>query len=427
MTLPLTYKILTSRGKWITLEESLMGPVTYSGDDLSLNDSSTYLTIMVGNDFFSDVLSVTLDPTYTSAVRQFRASNEGSYTSLHTTNFSNVFLDQRGSTDLNDTSFSIDSAKYATLYTSDRNDTITIDGAFLGEDYKSYFKVISAGGDDDVIISSTSAYARAYVHLGEGDNTLNMTDFSGRYTKIYSGGGIDDIQTGSSIDKVIIHGGSNYVSTGDGNDRIVIYDGDESAVYGGDGNDVIINWSSTSSGGYGGDGNDRLYGNGSLAGEDGNDRLYGNGYLSGGAGDDKLIGLNGDDILDGGIGNDYLKAGAGDDYLYGDLGYDILIGGAGADQFTLVPDDTAIDYFRDFNANEDILQVAVLLPFFDPVNEAITDFLRITTEGRSTFVQFDADGANNGENFVSIAKVNGLKGHDIQELFDSGHIATELP
>ncbi|RUS59631.1 hypothetical protein EGN72_13075 [Pseudorhodobacter sp. E13] len=96
----------------------------------------------------------------------------------------------------------------------------------------------------------------------------------------------------------------------------------------------------------GGAGNDTIYGDGgndSLLGGADNDLLYGgtgNDTLFGGTGNDTLYGddssdsLNGDDgtdLLYGGAGNDTLNGGAGADTLYGDDGNDSLRGDADND------------------------------------------------------------------------------------------------
>ena len=75
-----------------------------------------------------------------------------------------------------------------------------------------------------------------------------------------------------------------------------------------------------------------LEGNDEIQGSDGNDLISGN------QGNDSLFGLDGDDWLRGGKGDDIVTGGLGDDYLIGDYGADILTGGAGADSFILRTD-----------------------------------------------------------------------------------------
>jgi subtilisin-like proprotein convertase family protein len=71
---------------------------------------------------------------------------------------------------------------------------------------------------------------------------------------------------------------------------------------------------------------------------DGNDVLTGNGVanrLLGMRGNDTMNGDAGADTLEGGAGADSLQGGDGNDVLLGGEGNDVLIGGAGADQLTL--------------------------------------------------------------------------------------------
>jgi len=80
----------------------------------------------------------------------------------------------------------------------------------------------------------------------------------------------------------------------------------------------------------------------------GNDKLNGGtgiDILCGGAGTDTLSGGNGDDTLDGGDDNDILQGGSGNDILRGGNGNDTLTGGMGADFFSGGPgSNTATDF-----------------------------------------------------------------------------------
>jgi Ca2+-binding RTX toxin-like protein len=88
----------------------------------------------------------------------------------------------------------------------------------------------------------------------------------------------------------------------------------------------------------GGLGGDQLYGDegeDNLAGEDGNDLLVGGGakdLLAGGIGDDTLRGEAGEDVLSGGEGVDVLYGGDDDDLIGGEAGNDWLYGESGNDQ-----------------------------------------------------------------------------------------------
>jgi Ca2+-binding RTX toxin-like protein len=89
-----------------------------------------------------------------------------------------------------------------------------------------------------------------------------------------------------------------------------------------------------------------------LLGLGGNDTINGgngNDTLDGGNGNDTLDGGNGDDILIGGAGNDRISGGNGADVIRGGAGDDILTGGNGADRFVFEANagtDTITDFRR---------------------------------------------------------------------------------
>ncbi|MES0870784.1 DUF5801 repeats-in-toxin domain-containing protein [Pseudovibrio sp. SCP19] len=185
-----------------------------------------------------------------------------------------------------------------------------------------------------------------------------------------------------------------------------------------------------------------------LIGGDGNDYLYGQDYndvLFGGGGDDRLRGYNGDDVLFGGSGrdnlyghsgDDVLNGGRGSDRLYGGSGDNILNGGAGADYLesysgdnsdTFVFDtlDYSVDEIVGFDhttydgepADEtDQLDISALLDdaFGDHGGSVDADeasnYVKIVhnnSNGSDLFV--DTDGADNGENWVKVAQLNGVR------------------
>lgn len=111
-----------------------------------------------------------------------------------------------------------------------------------------------------------------------------------------------------------------------------------------------------------------------LAGDDRLDGGLGDDTLDGGAGDDRLIGNQGDDALRGGAGDDFLDGRGGDDTLDGGAGNDTLIGRAGNDTFVFA-DDGGIDEIRDFNANNekiDLRKVGAIADFTALVNTHLT-------------------------------------------------------
>jgi Ca2+-binding RTX toxin-like protein len=146
--------------------------------------------------------------------------------------------------------------------------------------------------------------------------------------------------------------------------------------------------------------------------------------------------LDSTDFLYGGTGNDKIEGGAGDDFIYGDAGDDILIGGAGADLivggegsdifvFTR-SQNSSIDKIIDFQAKQDKIDVSDLLFQFDPVTDAIEQFVyfRATKDGAHLMVHMD--GTDHSATALTLAHFNGLDMADnkdlVKNLFQSGQL-----
>lgn len=131
----------------------------------------------------------------------------------------------------------------------------------------------------------------------------------------------------------------------------------------------------------------------------------------GGDGDDTIMGNALANKLWSNGGSDVLKGGDGDDALYGGAGADLLYGGAGGDTFVFTLDayDGTIDVIADYSiVEDDKMDISGLLQDYDPVNDAITDFVQITTSGSDSVLSVDIDGG--GDNFVRIATLTGITG-----------------
>lgn len=185
---------------------------------------------------------------------------------------------------------------------------------------------------------------------------------------------------------------------------------------------------------HGADGNDKLHASESgtlLSGGEGNDRLYGHDAMDGlygYHGNDWLYGQAGNDALSGGEGNDKLYGGSGDDILYGGSGIDKLYGEDGADTFGFWYMTDGVDKIYDFDESEgDKLDISsILSPAYDPVTDAITDFVKITQRGNKTILWLDEDGG--GDNFKQIARLFDANiTTDVDALEESGTLVVELP
>lgn len=149
---------------------------------------------------------------------------------------------------------------------------------------------------------------------------------------------------------------------------------------------------------------------------DNDDILYGLG------GNDTLYSEEGNDTLYGGDGDDWLQADHGNDILYGGDGVDSLYGQWGADIFAF-EGATAfnnVDIIGDLNQSDgDAIDISDVLIGYDPLTDAITDFVQITDSGSNSILSVDADGG--ADNFVQIAQINGITGlTDEQALVNNG-------
>ncbi|MFN7113323.1 MAG: Ig-like domain-containing protein [Alphaproteobacteria bacterium] len=273
---------------------------------------------------------------------------------------------------------------------------------------------------------------------GAGNDRLEGS--SGNDTYIYSSG-LDYIIDTSGSDRLKITGGItiNDISTFKVGDdaRIVISEGqDEVTIYrqnhSGSGYRVEViefddgfvadltthlNWI------WGTSDDNTITGtsvNDTIIGKDGNDNI------NGGAGADNIHGGAGNDIIRGGAGSDLLHGGDGDDILYGDAGADTIFGGAGADIFRFEASTaySGVDIIKDFNITEgDVLDIAdVLDGIYDPMNDVLTDFVKLSQSGNDTIVSIDRDGAGTGYGWAQIAVLQGVVHTDADALVTSNNL-----
>ena len=262
-----------------------------------------------------------------------------------------------------------------------------------------------------VYISETGDFSYAPMSGNTGSDSFSYSVQDGH-------GGMDN----ATVTIEVAAAGAYY---GDNNNNIIM--GSGSNIYGLDGNDIILGTSSNDRL-YGGNGNDLVTsgdGNDLVLGNDGTDALYG------GKGNDILIGgdivllkmasgtsfynvnaLDGADTLYGGEGNDILVGGKGADTLYGD---------SGADTFMLLSMNDAGDNIADFRISEgDSLDISALIESYDPLTQAISDFVSLTQDQGSTIVSVDADGG--GDNFQQVATLSNSGSLDLNDLVSRGNL-----
>lgn len=146
--------------------------------------------------------------------------------------------------------------------------------------------------------------------------------------------------------------------------------------------------------------------------------------------EDRIIiepGIDDDDILDGGAGNDTLYGGFGNDLLIFGRGADDLYGGAGRDIFAANFIDNQVDQIFDFEtgANGDILNLTDILVEFDPLADAINDFLRLTHDGANDRLLVNADGDVGGAFTHILTFEGGLGGLDLAALLAGGNLVLD--
>lgn len=128
----------------------------------------------------------------------------------------------------------------------------------------------------------------------------------------------------------------------------------------------------------------------------------------------------GNDVIYGGDGDDLIFGQEGDDVIYGGSGNNTIYGGSGADTFVFMDGKQGVDTIKDFNAAEgDVLDISNILSGFDPLAEALTDYVNVNHVGGDTVVQIDVSGT--GANFQTIAILEGVS-VDLDTLTTNGNL-----
>lgn len=138
----------------------------------------------------------------------------------------------------------------------------------------------------------------------------------------------------------------------------------------------------------------------------------GNDTITAGGGNDDVHAGDGDDDVSGQAGNDLLHGGTGNDILYGGDGLDTLYGGEGDDTFVF---ETAsafnnVDVVKDFSLADDALDISDILSGYDPMTDALTDWVEFTNSGSDTIVKVDRDGDGSTYSLAQIATLTGVTG-----------------
>src|SRR5690606_38010065 len=85
--------------------------------------------------------------------------------------------------------------------------------------------------------------------------------------------------------------------------------------------------------------------------------------------------------------DDVIESGSGSNTLYGGLGADTFV-------FTQESASGSLDYIKDFNIPQgDKIDISDLLSGYDPLQDAIADFIKLTQSGSHTTLAIDLDGS----------------------------------
>lgn len=118
--------------------------------------------------------------------------------------------------------------------------------------------------------------------------------------------------------------------------------------------------------------------------------------------------------------NDTLYGGSGNDTLIGGAGNDVLYGGDGSDIFTFTEKDFSFDHIKDFfaGAGGDMLDISEILEGYDPLTDAIADFVKVTNGGKTLQIN---DSGTAGEEFRTVAVFDNSIG-SLDDLVHNGNL-----
>ncbi len=79
------------------------------------------------------------------------------------------------------------------------------------------------------------------------------------------------------------------------------------------------------------------------------------------------------------------------------------------------------DTIMDFSTREgDVLDISALLEGYDPVSDAIADFIQVTQSRGQTTLSVDVNGG--GDHYTEVASLVGVKNIDLDTMIDHGNL-----
>lgn len=112
-------------------------------------------------------------------------------------------------------------------------------------------------------------------------------------------------------------------------------------------------------------------------------------------------GINGTDTAE------VLQGTSLDDVVYSAGGDDDLFGGDGKDVFVFLKIDDGHDTIKDFNGGEDSIDLSKLLDEYNPLDDAISDFVYTSHDNGDTTISVDVNGTGDQGNAVDVVTLEG--------------------
>ena len=313
--------------------------------------------------------------------------------------------------------------------------TYTPDSGFSGLDTFTYTISDGQGGTDNANVSLIIGAALNDTFIGtsavehfDGGFGIDTVDYSNSVFRVkldlLSGEGWAGDASGDTYESI-----ENVIGADIATDRDFIFGNNaDNEIWGLGGNDVLQGRVGADTL-YGGGGNDyssyadsqeavniNMGTNINTGGDAEGDIFYSIENIIGSGHNDIIVGNEYNNILYGGNGDDTLAGGLGKDLLYGDNGQDIFLFEA-ATAF-VIP-----DAIMDLDLNEDSIDISDLLSGYDPLTDAISDFVQIENNGYGSNLSVNSDGVGNDFiNIAYIADVINIEAVDILE--DNGVLIT---
>jgi Ca2+-binding RTX toxin-like protein len=144
---------------------------------------------------------------------------------------------------------------------------------------------------------------------------------------------------------------------------------------------------------------------------------------------EQILGSAYQDTFRGGVGDDVFKGWWGADTFYASAGNDVFISHQNDADVFIFEAATAfdgVDKIRFFSTSNGVIDISDVISGYDPLTDAISDFVQFTDDGTHGYMEVDIDGTANGTNFVQIAQLDWTTGLDATTMEAAGNLKTEV-